>query len=165
MPQAPADLRILPAQAHQVPLILSFIRKLAEYEKLSHEVIADGETLQGFLFGPRPPAEVIFAYLGERPVAFALFFTSFSTFVGRPGIYLEDLFVDEDCRGQGIGKALLQYLAKLTTDRNYGRLEWAVLDWNRPSIDFYESLGAKPMDQWTVYRLVGAALKDLAGRA
>ncbi len=162
MPQPPPDLHILPAQIHQVPLILNFIRKLAAYEKLSHEVIANEQTLQAFLFGPRPAAEVIFAYLGERPVGFALFFTTFSTFVGRPGIYLEDLFVDEDCRGLGIGKALLRHLAKLTRDRNYGRLEWAVLDWNRPSIDFYESLGARPMDDWTVYRLAGEALEDLA---
>ena len=165
MPQTPADLRILPAQSHHVPLILSFIRKLAEYEKLSHEVIADEETLRNSLFGPRPAAETVLAYLGERPVGFALFFTTFSTFVGRPGFYLEDLFVEEDCRGQGIGKALLRYLAKLIVERNYGRLEWAVLDWNRPSINFYESLGAKPMNDWTVYRLTGEALEDLAESA
>ena len=158
----PTNLNILPARADQIPLILSFIRKLAAYERLSHEVVADESTLNKHLFGSRPVAEVVLAYLGKEPVGFALFFFNFSTFIGRPGIYLEDLFVDDAHRGVGIGKALLKYLAKLTIDRDYGRLEWAVLDWNKPSIDFYESLGARPMNEWTVYRLTGSALKDLA---
>lgn len=162
MSQPPASFKILPAESDQVPLILAFIRKLAEYEKLSSEVVADENSLRTFLFGPGAVAEVVFAYLDERPVGFAIFFPHFSTFLGKPGIYLEDLFVDIDFRGLGIGKALLIHLAKITIDRGYGRLEWAVLDWNKPSIEFYEGLGAKPMGDWTVYRLSGDTLANLA---
>lgn len=160
---APPGLGILPAAVSHVPLILSFIRKLAEYEKLSHEVVAGETELREALFGARPAAEVVLAFLDDRPVGFALFFTSFSTFVGRPGIYLEDLFVEIDARGIGVGKALLQYLARLAVERRCGRLEWSVLDWNQPSIDFYRSLGAQPLSEWTVYRLSGEPLEALAG--
>ena len=157
------NLRIIPAQPEHLPLILHFIRKLAEYEKLSHEVAADENLLKRSLFGEHPAAEVLLAYVGERAVGFAVFFTNFSTFAGRPGLYLEDLFVDSDMRGRGIGKALLKHLAQLAVSRKCARLEWAVLDWNAPSIEFYKSLGANPMGDWTVYRLTGAALNALAG--
>ncbi len=162
MSKTRSSVRIVPATSDHAPLILQFICKLAEYEKLSHEVVADESGLREYLFGQRPAAEVLLAWLDERAVGFALFFTSFSTFVGRPGIYLEDLFVDPDLRGLGIGKALLRHLAQLVVERDYGRLEWAVLDWNQPSIDFYRSLGAKPLDAWTTYRLTGDALHLLA---
>ncbi len=157
----PSSIRIVPAKPDQVSLILSFIRKLADYEKLTHEVVADEKLLSEYLFGARPAAEVVFAYLDERAVGFALFFTSFSTFVGRPGIYLEDLFVDVEARGKGVGKALLRRLTEIAVERGYGRVEWAVLDWNEPSIDFYRRLGAKPMSEWTVYRLTADALQAL----
>jgi GNAT superfamily N-acetyltransferase len=162
MLETQSDIQIVSAKSEHVPLILGFIRKLAEYEKLSHEVVADENQLLHYLFGDRPAAEVALAFLGERPVGFALFFTSFSTFVGRPGIYLEDLFVEEEARGLGIGKALLRYLARLVLERGYGRLEWSVLNWNQPSIEFYRSLGAVPLDAWTGYRLAGEALLALA---
>ncbi|HEY7209098.1 MAG TPA: GNAT family N-acetyltransferase [Bryobacteraceae bacterium] len=162
MPDAPYDLKIVPAGADQIPLILSFIRKLAEYEKLAHEVVADEDSLREALFGARPAAEVVFAFLGEEPAGFAVYFTNFSTFAGRPGIYLEDLFVEPEARGRGIGKALLRYLARLAVERNCARFEWAVLDWNAPSIEFYKSLGARPLDDWTVYRVTGSALEELA---
>ncbi len=126
-------------------------------------MVADEKLLSKYLFGASPAAEVVFSYLDGRAVGFALFFTSFSTFVGRPGIYLEDLFVDGEARGKGVGKALLRYLAALAVERGYGRVEWAVLDWNQPSIEFYRSLGAKPMSEWTVYRLAGQPLQALAG--
>jgi GNAT superfamily N-acetyltransferase len=156
------DIRIVSAQREHVSLILAFIRKLAEYEKLSHEVVADEKQLLEYLFGEHPAAEVALAFLGDRALGFALFFTSFSTFLGRPGIYLEDLFVEEEARGLGIGKTLLRYVARLVVERGYGRLEWSVLDWNRPSIEFYRSLGAVPLDAWTSYRLTGEALLALA---
>jgi GNAT superfamily N-acetyltransferase len=163
MGATPENLSIVPARPEQLPLVLSFIRKLAEYEKLTHEVVADEQRLQQALFGARPVAEVLLAFLGEKSVGFAVFFTSFSTFEGRPGIYLEDLFVDPEVRGQGIGKALLKHLAQVAVSRRCARLEWAVLDWNTPSIQFYKSLDARPMDDWTVYRLTGEALTTLAG--
>ena len=141
---------------------MTFIKKLADYEKLSHEVVATEDSLQAVLFGERRYAETVIAYEHNEPVGFALFFHNFSTFVGKPGIYLEDLFVDPEHRGKGYGKALLAHLAKLAQERNCGRLEWAVLNWNKPSIEFYESLGAKPMNEWTVYRLTGEALENLA---
>jgi GNAT superfamily N-acetyltransferase len=158
-------LRISPATPGDVPLILSFIRKLAEYEKLSHELIATEENVREHVFGPNPVAEVLIAYWESEPVGFALFFRNFSTFLGQVGIYLEDLFVDPEHRGKGIGKALLARLAEIAIERNYGRLDWAVLDWNTPSIEFYRSLGAVAMDAWDIYRLTGEPLKRLAGRA
>ncbi len=145
-----------------VPLILQFIRGLAEYERLSHECVADEATLKNNLFGERRVAEVVIGYDHNNPVCFALFFHNFSTFLGKPGIYLEDLFVNPDQRGKGFGKAMLAFLAKLAVERECGRLEWSVLDWNEPAINFYKSLGAKPMDEWTIFRVTGDALKQLA---
>jgi len=157
------SLRIAAASESDVPVILSFIRKLAEYEKLSHLVIATEENIREHVFGPNPVAEVLLAYWDEEPVGFALYFRNFSTFLGRAGLYLEDLFVDPAHRGKGIGKALLARLAKIALERGYGRLQWEVLDWNTPSIEFYRRLGAVPLDQWTGYRLSGEALDRLAG--
>ena len=158
-----SDFVIKPTTIDDVPVILSFIQKLAAYENLSHEVVATEAGLQAALFGARPYAETVIAYYQNRPVGFALFFSSFSTFLGKPGIYLEDLFVDPEQRGKGFGKALLVYLARLAQERNCGRFEWSVLDWNEPSIKFYESLGAVPLKEWTMYRLTGEALEKLAG--
>jgi GNAT superfamily N-acetyltransferase len=155
-------LRIAPAAESDVPLILSFIRKLAEYEKLSHLVVATEANIHEHLFGANPVAEVLLAYWNGQPVGFALYLRNFSTFLGQAGIYLEDLFVEPEHRGKGIGKALLIRLATITLERGYGRLEWAVLDWNTPSIEFYRSLGAVPLDEWTAYRLTGDALERLA---
>ncbi len=157
-------LRIAPAEESDVPVILSFIRKLAEYEKLSHLVVATEENIREHVFGRNPVAEVLLAYWDEEPVGFALYFRNFSTFLGQPGIYLEDLFVEPGHRGRGIGKALLTRLAKIAVERGYGRLDWAVLDWNAPSIEFYRSLGAVPLDAWTAYRLTGEALDRVAGK-
>ncbi len=156
------SLQIAPASENDVPLILTFIRKLAEYEKLSNSVVATEADIHKNVFGPNPVAEVLLAYWDEAPVGFALYFRNFSTFLGQTGLYLEDLFVDPEHRGKGIGKALLARLAEIAIDRGYGRLEWAVLDWNTPSIEFYRSLGALPLDEWTVYRLTGDALSRLA---
>jgi GNAT superfamily N-acetyltransferase len=156
-----ARINIRPAAALDVPLVLEFIRELAEYEKLAHEVCATEEQLRATLFGPRPAAEVVIASEGDTPVGFALFFPNYSTFLGRPGLYLEDLFVRPDARGKGIGRELLEYLARLTVERGWGRLEWRVLDWNEPSIAFYRKLGAEPLDDWTVFRVTGDALKKL----
>ena len=158
------QLRIAPATENDLGLILSFIRKLAEYEKLSHMVVATEENIREHVFGPNPVAEVLLAYWDQEPVGFALFFRNYSTFLGRAGIYLEDLFVDPEQRGKGIGKALLIRLAQIAVERGYGRLEWAVLNWNTPSIEFYRSLGAAPEDEWTVYRVTGDALARLAVR-
>ena len=149
------------AERRDVPLILQFIRELADYEKMLDEVVADEATLEQWIFD-RQKAEVIFAVEGEREVGFALFFHNFSTFLGRAGIYLEDLYVKPECRGKGYGKALLKKLASLAVERGCGRLEWWCLDWNRPSIDFYLSLGARPMSDWTVYRITGDTLLNLA---
>ena len=162
MSQAPAELRIVPTRESDLPLVLEFIRKLAEYERLSTEVIADEKALRESLFGVKPAAEVVFAYWESEPVGFAVYFTNFSTFIGRPGIYLEDLFVLPGFRSRGIGKALLGFLAGVAKERNCARLEWAVLDWNQPAINFYRSLGAVPLPEWTVFRLAGPALDDLA---
>ena len=159
---APELLSIRVASEGDVPLILNFIQKLAAYEKLSHEVMATEAALRGYLFGERPLAEVILAYLGSEPAGFALFFHNFSTFLARPGIYLEDLFVEPDLRGKGIGKALLVHLARIAMERGCGRLEWSVLNWNEPSIEFYRKLGAFAKDEWTIYRLTGPALERLA---
>lgn len=156
-------LEIRIATEDDVPLILSFIKELAEYENLSHEVYATEDLLREYLFGERRGAEVVIGHHGEDPAGFALFFHNFSTFLGRPGIYLEDLYVTPELRGKGVGRALLTYLAKLAKERNCGRLEWSVLDWNEPAIKLYESIGAVPMDEWTVYRLTGEALDGLAG--
>ncbi len=145
-----------------VSLILSFIRELAEYERLSHEVVATEEVLRASLFGERSAAEVIIGDYGDEPAGFALFFYNFSTFLGRPGIYLEDLYVTPDLRGRGIGSAMLAYLARLTKERGCGRLEWSVLDWNEPAIKLYKSIGATPMDDWTTFRVTGEALDGLA---
>jgi len=155
-------LRIEKAREEDLSLILSFIKELAEYERLAHEVVATEELLRESLFGERARAEVVIAYDGGQAVGFALFFHNFSTFVGRPGIYLEDLYVRPQARGRGIGRALLAYLARLAKERRCGRLEWAVLDWNEPAIRFYKNLGAVPMEEWTVFRATGAALDKLA---
>jgi GNAT superfamily N-acetyltransferase len=135
---------------NDVPLILSFIRELAEYEKLSHEVVATEALLEETLFGDRQTAEVLIGEYQSAPAALALFFHNFSTFLGRPGIYLEDLFVKQPFRGKGLGKCILTYLGHLACERGCGRLEWWVLDWNTPAIDFYKSMEAVPMDEWTV---------------
>ena len=148
------------AERSDVPVILEFIKDLAEYEKLGDEVVADVPTLEHWLFDQKK-AEVIFAVVDGEKVGFALFFHNFSTFLGRAGIYLEDLFVKPEYRGRGIGKAMLTELARIAVDRGCGRLEWWCLDWNKPSIDFYRSMGAEPMDDWTVYRISGDTLKNL----
>lgn len=158
-------LSIRPATPDDLLLIAELIRALAEYEKLAHEVRFDETTLAIKLFGPRPYAEVIIGEIDGVAQGFALFFHNFSTFEGRPGIYLEDLFVRPDARGSGLGKALLAELARLAVERDCARLEWSVLDWNEPSIGFYKALGAKPMDEWTVFRVDGDALDALAKAA
>ena len=160
-----SDITVRPAAVHEVPVILRFVRELARYERLEDQVVATEEGLRAALFGPRPYAEVALGCVDGEPVGFALFFHNFSTFLGRPGIYLEDLFVLPESRGRGIGRCLLEWLAALAMQRGCGRLEWAVLDWNEPSIGFYRSLGAVPMDQWTTFRLAGAALESLARSA
>lgn len=147
-----------------VPTILHFIRALARYEKLESEVTADEAALHATLFGARPAAEVVLAELAGAPVGFALFFQSYSTFLARPGLYLEDLFVEPDARGRGVGVALMSALARITVARGWGRFEWSVLDWNLPALQFYAALGAAPQSEWTVQRLVGAPLAALAER-
>ena len=159
-----AGAEIRPATEDDVPIILSLIRELAEYERLSHEVVATEGLLRESLFGERRGAEVLIACCKGAPAGFALFFHSFSTFLGRPGIYLEDLYVKPEFRGRGIGRALLTHLARLAKERGCGRFEWAVLDWNEPAIKLYKSIGAVPMDEWTVYRVTGEALETLATR-
>ena len=154
-----ADFRY--AERKDVPLILDFIKALAEYERMSDEVVADEKLLEEWIFD-KQKAEVIFVLEGEKEVGFALFFHNFSTFLGRAGIYLEDLFVLPECRGKGYGKALLKRLAAIAVERGCGRLEWSCLDWNKPSIDFYLSMGAQPMSEWTTYRLAGESLEKAA---
>lgn len=156
------SLEIRAARPGDEPLILELIRELAEYEKLAHEVEATPALLAESLFADGAVAECVIAEWAGEAVGFALFFRNFSTFVGRPGLYLEDLFVRESHRGRGIGKALLLHLADIARQRGYGRMEWSVLDWNQPAIDFYHSLGAKPMSDWTVFRLDERALVELA---
>ena len=151
------------ATENDAALILEFIRALAEYEKMSDDVVANEELLREWIF-EKKKAEVIFAVESGVEVGFALFFHNFSTFLGRAGIYLEDLFVKPEYRGHGHGKALICELARITVERGCGRLEWCCLDWNRPSIDFYTSLGAVPMDEWTTYRLTGESLNTLANK-
>jgi GNAT superfamily N-acetyltransferase len=145
-----------------VSIILSFIKKLADYERLSHEVVATEETLRETLFGRRRTAEIAIGYFKGEPVSFVLYFHNYSTFLGRPGIYIEDLFVDEAFRRRGFGSALLRYVAGVANERRCGRLEWSVLDWNEPAINFYKKLGAVPMSEWTVFRVTGKELEKLA---
>lgn len=155
------SISIRPAIAADLPLIAQLIRDLAEYERLAHEVRFDDEVLRTKLFGPRPYAEVVIGEINGVAQGFALFFHNFSTFEGRPGIYLEDLFVRPEARGSGLGKALLSHLAALAVERDCARLEWSVLDWNEPAIGFYKKLGARLMDEWTVMRVDGDALTQL----
>lgn len=153
---------ILPATERDVPAVLHMIRQLADYERLSHEVTATEERLRASLYGERPAAEAQIARCGEEPVGFALYFHTFSTFLGLPGLYLEDLFVAPQWRSRGYGRALLAHVARIAVERGCGRLEWAVLDWNEPALRFYRRVGARPLDDWTVYRLTGEPLERLA---
>ena len=157
-----ADIRIVPAMERDTSLILSLIKQLAEYERLAHEVEATEDDIRESLFGDWPGAEVVLAYVGADVAGFALFFHNYSTFLGRRGLYLEDLFVLPAYRSRGVGRRLLSHLAKLALERKCGRMEWWVLDWNEPAIRFYRSIGAVAMDDWTVYRLTGDALHRLA---
>ena len=159
----PSEFRIEPATESDIPLILTFIKGLAEYEGLVHEVVATEESLRESLFGPQAGAEVALAYSGTEPVGFAVFFHNYSTFLGRSGLYLEDLFVLPEWRGRGLGRILMGYVARIAVARDCGRLEWSVLDWNEPAIGFYQALGARPMDEWTTYSLTGEALERLSG--
>ena len=159
--EQPQPITIRPAQADDAAIILEFIKELAEYERLAHTVVATEESLRLALFGARPAAEALVAELEGAPVGFALFFANFSTFVGRAGIYLEDLYVRPTALGRGVGKALLVRLAKMAVERRCGRMEWSVLDWNEPAIQFYKSIGAKPLEEWTMYRLAGQSLQRL----
>ncbi len=158
----PTNLTLRPAEAQDVPLILQFIHELADYEKLRHESVATETLLQEHLFGPTPSAAVLLAEWDSAPAGMALYFRTFSTFLGLPGLYLEDLYVRPEFRGRGIGRSLLVKLAQLAVERGYGRLEWSVLNWNEPAIGFYKGLGAKPLDEWTGYRLTGDALTQVA---
>ena len=157
--------RIEPARERDVPLILRLIKGLAEYEKLAHEVVATEERLRQSLFGPHPSAEVVIAYVDDEAVGFALFFHTYSTFLGQRGLYLEDLFVLPEWRGRGAGRALLTHLARIAAERGCGRFEWAVLDWNEPAINFYKNLGAKPMHEWTIFRVAGDSLAALGQKS
>lgn len=160
-----SELEIRPATESDLPQILAFIRALADYERLADAVVATEEGLRQSLFGTRAYAECVIALWNGMPAGFALFFHNFSTFLGRPGLYLEDLFVQPELRGKGVGRALLAHLAKLATDRNCGRLEWSVLDWNEPAIAFYKSIGAEPMNEWTIFRLQEDALTRLGSES
>lgn len=154
--------RIVAATMLDVPQILQFIQELAEYERLQHQMVANEDMLRQALFGPRPAAEVVFLEADGEKVGFALFFHNFSTFLGRSGLYLEDLYVRPQHRGRGYGKQLLIHLANLAVERNCGRMEWSVLDWNKPALDFYKSLGAQPLNDWIVHRVSREALESLA---
>jgi GNAT superfamily N-acetyltransferase len=156
------EFRIEPASQRDLPLILKLIKDLAEYEKLAHAVIATEESLRESLFRKRV-AEVLIGYAGDDPAGFAVFFQTFSTFLGVPGMYLEDIFVEPQWRRKGLGRQLLVHLARIANERGYGRVEWSVLDWNELAIGFYKALGAKPMDEWTVFRLSGESLRKLGG--
>jgi GNAT superfamily N-acetyltransferase len=156
------EFQIRPAHVEDVPIILQLIRDLATYERAPNDVSATEEQLVGVLFGDKPAAEVLLAFEGKLPVGFAVYFYNFSTWLGRPGLYLEDLFVKPEKRGKGYGRALLVQLAKIAQRRDCGRMEWAVLDWNEPAIKFYRALGAKPMHEWTVFRLTGDGITTLA---
>jgi GNAT superfamily N-acetyltransferase len=157
-----AQVSIVPATEADVPTVLGLIRELADYEKLSDRVSATESSLHRDLFNPRPYAEVLIGRLGGDAVGYALFFHSYSTFLARPGVYLEDVFVKPAARGRGVGKALLRAVARAARDRNCGRVEWSVLNWNTPAIEFYQSLGARPLDEWTTYRMDEAAIAALA---
>ena len=159
----PGQFRIEAATTDDTPLVLKFIKGLAEYEGLAHEVVATEEGLRKAMFGPKPSAEAVIGYSGDEPIGFALFFHTFSTFLGSSSLYLEDLFVLPEWRGKGLGRQLLSYLARIAMDRDCQRLEWSVLNWNEPSIRFYRGLGALPRDEWTIYRLSGEALEKLSG--
>lgn len=165
MASAPAPLSISAASPADVPLILALIRELADYERMSAQVVATEADIERALFGERPCAEAVIARIGDEAVGFALFFQSFSTFVGRPGLYLEDLYVRPPHRGHGIGRRLLAHLAHIAVERGCGRFEWSVLDWNELAIASYRRAGAVPMDEWTVYRLTGEPLRALAAEA
>lgn len=158
------SLRIEPATESDVPIILSLIKALAEYERLAEMVVATEESVRESLFGRSRAAEAVIARIGTEPAGFAVWFYSYSTFLSRPGLYLEDLFVMPEWRGQGIGRELLAHLARIAEARRCGRMEWSVLNWNAPAIGFYQSLGAQPMNEWTVFRLTGEPLAKLAGK-
>jgi GNAT superfamily N-acetyltransferase len=160
-----ASIRIVPAEAADAPVILRMIKALAEYEQLTHEVTATEDDLRQSLFGPRPAGEVVLAYAGQTPIGFALFFHNFSTFIGRHGLYLEDLFVVPEWRGKGVGKMLLGHVAAIAESRNCGRMEWTVLDWNESAIAFYRGMGAHVLDEWRICRLTGSELRAVATRA
>lgn len=157
--------QIKSATDSDVPVIFSFVKKLARYEQLLHEVVATEDLLRETLFGKRRTAEVAIGYHETKPVGFVLFFHNYSTFLGKPGLYIEDLFVDEDYRRRGYGRALLLHVARLAKERDCGRLEWSVLDWNQQAINFYKKLGASPMSEWTVFRVAGQSLDELAGQS
>jgi GNAT superfamily N-acetyltransferase len=159
---ASQPLSVRPAVPADVPLLLEMARGLAVYERLPNAVTATEADLHKHLFGPKPAAEAAIGCVGEVPAGMVVFFNTFSTFVGQPGIYLEDIYVDEPWRGHGLGRVLMQYVAKLSVARGCGRFEWSVLDWNAPAIGFYEKLGARPQADWTMYRLQGEALRQLA---
>jgi len=158
MPQ----IRIRPATSDDVPLIVTFIHELAIYEKLAHLVVTSEANMHAALFGERAVAEAVIASVDDEAVGYALFFPNFSTFLGKPGLYLEDLYVRPAARGVGAGRKLLEHLAGIVVERGWGRLEWSVLDWNEPSIGFYKKVGAKAMDEWTIFRLTGEGLSKLA---
>jgi GNAT superfamily N-acetyltransferase len=163
--QMSVDLRIEPATLQDVPLILRFIQELAEYEQLAHACVATEDDLRAQLFGPNPVAHTVIAYAGDEPAGFALYFFNFSTFLARPGLYLEDLYVKPALRKRGIGRALLAYLARVASERGCGRMEWSVLNWNEPAIRVYRGIGAQPLEDWTVMRLTGPAIIALAATA
>ena len=156
------DVLIAPATERDVAVLHGLITALADYERLTHAVVATERDLRDALFGPHPHAEAVIASIGGDAVGFALWFHNYSTFIGRPGLYLEDLFVLPAWRSRGVGRALIVHLARIAVERRCGRMEWSVLDWNEPAIRFYKSLGAKPMDEWTVFRVTGDALVKLA---
>jgi GNAT superfamily N-acetyltransferase len=163
IPAEASDFALRPATPADVPVILACIRRLAEYERLAHECIATEAQLRETLFGASPAAEVVLAFAGDEPAGFALWFQSYSTFLARPGLYLEDLFVYPQHRGRGLGRQLLRHLARVAVERDYGRVEWSVLDWNVDAIGFYRSIGAELLDDWRRCRLTGEAIPALAG--